>query len=170
MHYFSPVDKMQLLEIITHKGTSKETTAGAVQLGLKQGKTVITVGDGPGFYTTRILSFMMAELLRLFQEGVRPKQVDKLSKQFGWPVGAATLVDEVGIDVASHIGRFMKDEFGDRYTDADVTFMDDMVNGGNLGRKSGKGVYLYEKGSKDKPENPAALEIMDKTKVTPKME
>jgi len=170
MHYFSPVDKMQLLEIITHKGTSKETTSGAVQLGLKQGKTVITVGDGPGFYTTRILSFMMAELLRLFQEGVRPKQVDKLSKKFGWPVGAATLVDEVGIDVASHIGRFMKNEFGDRYTDADVSFMDEMVTGGNLGRKSGKGVYLYEKGSKDKPENPAALEIMDKTKVAPKME
>ncbi|CAD5121987.1 DgyrCDS10440 [Dimorphilus gyrociliatus] len=170
MHYFSPVDKMQLLEIITHKGTSKETTSAAVELGLKQGKTVITVGDGPGFYTTRILSFMMAELLRLFQEGVRPKQVDKLSKKFGWPVGAATLVDEVGIDVASHIGRFMKDEFGDRYTDADVSFMDDMVDGGNLGRKSGKGVYLYQKGSKDKPENPAAIEIMEKTKIEPKME
>jgi 3-hydroxyacyl-CoA dehydrogenase/enoyl-CoA hydratase/3-hydroxybutyryl-CoA epimerase len=143
MHYFSPVPKMPLLELVVTPKTSAEATATARGLGVRQGKTVIVVRDGPGFYTTRILSPYLDEAVRLIEEGARIEDVDKALRNFGFPVGPLALLDEVGIDVAAHV----TEEFGALYADRGLGASDvlpRMHREGLEGRKSGRGFYRYD--------------------------
>ncbi|MFL5345754.1 MAG: fatty acid oxidation complex subunit alpha FadJ [Hyalangium sp.] len=141
MHYFSPVHKMPLLEIITHPGTAEWVTATCVEVGRKQGKTVIVVNDGVGFYTSRILSPYMNEAAYLLAEGADIAELDKALVEFGFPVGPITLLDEVGIDVAHKVGPIMEAAFGKRL--AAPKTLDKVIEDGRLGRKNQKGFYTY---------------------------
>lgn len=146
MHYFSPVAKMPLLEIIRHPGTSDEVVVTAVELGKKQGKTVIVVNDGVGFYTSRILAPYMNEASWLLAEGVPVEDIDRAAKRFGFPVGPITLLDEVGIDTAEKVGHIMHAAFGDRL--APPPGLEKLIADGRTGRKGNKGFYRYEGGKK----------------------
>lgn len=147
MHYFSPVPMMPLLEIITHAGTSPEAAAAAMDVGSKQGKTPIFVKDVPGFYVNRCLAPFMSEVTALVAEGADLEVLDKAMKEFGMPVGPITLCDEVGIDVSHHVGKFMASaDLGVRMNGGNPDLIADMVKNGWLGRKTGKGFYLYPAG------------------------
>ena len=146
MHYFSPVNKMPLLEIIATPRTSKEAIATAVAIGKRQGKTVIVVGDGPGFYTSRVLGPYMNEAAQLLLDGAAIEDLDRALVQFGFPVGPITLLDEVGIDVGDKVGKILHEAFGARM--APPGALHDVVASGRLGRKNGKGFYTY--GGKEK--------------------
>ncbi|HTP26865.1 MAG TPA: fatty acid oxidation complex subunit alpha FadJ [Anaeromyxobacteraceae bacterium] len=141
MHYFSPVQKMPLLEVIKAEKTAPETVATAVALGKEQGKTVIVVNDGPGFYTTRILMPYITEAVELLFEGARIEDIDGALVAFGMPVGPVILMDEVGIDVCSKISKVLHQAFGDRMAPPKAVEL--LVADGRQGRKSRKGFYTY---------------------------
>ena len=141
LHFFSPVDKMPLLEIITHPGTAPWVVATSHAYGKAIGKTPIIVNDSPGFYANRILSPYMAEAALLLEEGVAIEEIDRAMTGWGYPVGPIKLYDEVGLDVAQKAGKIMSEAFADRFQPSQV--VDRMVGDGRLGRKNGKGFYKY---------------------------
>ena len=148
MHFFSPVAKMPLLEVVRHPGTSEETLATTVAVGRTMGKTVIVVGDGPGFFTSRVLGAMLNEAAWMLAEGANIERVDNAMTRWGWPVGPFALLDEVGLDVARHAGQVVHEALGERV--APPPIFERMIADKRLGRKGKRGFYLYEEGKKGK--------------------
>ncbi|HEV8178308.1 MAG TPA: 3-hydroxyacyl-CoA dehydrogenase NAD-binding domain-containing protein, partial [Gemmatimonadales bacterium] len=146
MHFFSPVDRMPLLEVIPTEATSRDTIVTAVRFGRRMGKTVIVVADRPGFWVNRILSPYLNEASHLLQEGVRIELIDSTMTEFGFPVGPVALLDEVGLDVAHKAGSVMHEAFGDRMKPA--ASLSRMLGATRLGRKNGRGFYHYKAGHK----------------------
>jgi 3-hydroxyacyl-CoA dehydrogenase/enoyl-CoA hydratase/3-hydroxybutyryl-CoA epimerase len=149
MHYFSPVPKMPLLEIVVTEQTAPEIVAACYDLGQKQGKTCIVVKDGPGFYVNRILAPYLNECLLMVDEGISFELVDKALIKKGFPVGPITLLDQVGLDIASHVTDSVRPLVEGREGVVINESVQKMAEAGRLGRKSGKGFYTYnEKGKR----------------------
>ncbi|OBU18739.1 multifunctional fatty acid oxidation complex subunit alpha [Photobacterium aquimaris] len=147
LHYFSPVEKMPLVEVIPHATTSDSTIATVVALAKKQGKTPIVVADKAGFYVNRILAPYMNEAAQLLLAGEPIEHIDTALLNFGFPVGPITLLDEVGVDIGAKISPILVAELGERFTTP--AMFDVLQQDGRKGRKSGKGFYLYNTKNKE---------------------
>jgi 3-hydroxyacyl-CoA dehydrogenase/enoyl-CoA hydratase/3-hydroxybutyryl-CoA epimerase len=142
MHYFSPADRMPLLEVVVTEQTAPGVTATCVAYGKRQGKTVIVVRDAAGFYTSRILAPYLNEAARLLTEGVAIESLDRALVDFGFPVGPLTLLDDVGIDVGYEVSGILGRAFGPRMQPP--AGLQQLVDQGSLGKKSGRGFYVHD--------------------------
>jgi len=157
MHFFNPVDRMPLVEVVRGAATSDPTVATIYRFALALGKVPVVVRDGPGFLVNRILGPYLNEAGFLLGDGATVEQIDRVAKDFGMPMGPLRLIDEIGLDVSRHAGASLHEAFGDRLTPAPaLTAMGDT---GRLGRKGGSGFYTYEKG-REKGVDPSIYEAL----------
>ncbi len=165
MHFFNPVNKMPLVEVIRGKETSDETVAAVVAYAAKMGKSPIVVNDCPGFYINRVLFPYFAGFSQLVLEGADFVAVDKvMEKQFGWPMGPAYLLDVVGIDTADHCTGVMSAGFPTRMAKIDNDPVSALYNANRLGQKNGGGFFDYGKDKRGKPTKvaaPSAYELLN---------
>lgn len=146
MHFFNPVNRMPLVEIVRGKNTTDETVATIFNLCKKTGKTPIVVNDGPGFLVNRLLVPYLVESISLLEEGHGIKAVDAAMRLFGMPMGPLELFDEIGIDVAWKVANILKQSMSDRMAESDI--LEKMVKDKRLGKKSGAGFYIYRQNKK----------------------
>ena len=157
LHFFSPVEKMPLVEVIPHAGTSPQTVATVVKLAKKLGKTPVVVADKAGFYVNRILAPYINEAIRLLTEGATIEQIDSTLVKFGFPVGPIQLLDEVGIDTGTKIMPVLEVAYGERFSPP-ANVISAVLNDDRKGRKNGRGFYLYgAKGRKSKKQPDPAI-------------
>ena len=161
MHFFNPVHRMPLVEVVRGAATSDDTIATIYALSLRLGKVPVVVADGPGFLVNRILTPYLNEAGWLLAEGVSVEAIDAAARAFGMPMGPLRLVDEVGIDVSTHAGAIMHEALGERLEPAPPLVA--LGASGRLGRKGGSGFYTYEDGK----EKGVDTSIYDALGVTP---
>jgi len=142
-HFFNPVHRMPLIEIITTEKTSKETTVSTIEFAKRLGKTPIVVKDAPGFLVNRILLAYINEAGRLLEQGSTIEQLDKVATDFGMPMGPFTLSDEVGLDVGVKVLHILEAGLGSRFKPSGI--FDEVFALKLLGKKSGKGFYIHGK-------------------------
>lgn len=161
LHYFSPVEKMPLVEVILHQSTSAQTISTTVALAKAQGKTPIVVQDKAGFYVNRILAPYMNEAARILVSGEPVEKIDKALVDFGFPVGPMNLLDEVGVDIGAKITPILENAFGSRFSAPNL--FDILLEDKRLGKKSGKGFYKYTKCKKTakKEVDPKVYELLN---------
>ena len=152
LHFFNPVDRMPLVEIIAGERSSPEAVATAHAFAIRLGKTPVIVKDGPGFLVNRILTFYLNEALQMLLEGVRMEALDKSMELFGMPMGPFALLDQVGLDTAGHVASVLRAAFGER-AGATVDVLETLVSAGRLGRKSASGFYRYRNGKRQSTDN-----------------
>lgn len=157
MHFFNPVDRMPLVEVIRGAKTSDAAMATVASFARKLGKTVVICNDGPGFVVNRVLGPYMNESGFLLEEGNTIESIDEAMVDFGMPMGPMALLDEVGIDVAAKVGAILKERFAGRIQQSAV--VDKLYADHRLGKKGGKGLYLYEDGKRKSPD-PAVYKIV----------
>ncbi len=147
LHFFNPVNKMPLVEIIKHSKVSDETIQSLYKFVVESKKTPVVVNDGPGFLVNRILATYLNEAGYMLEEGYTIQELDKVATDFGLPMGPCHLMDEVGIDVSNKVGKILFDGLGDRFRPSELSSK--VLELGLLGKKGSKGFYLYdEKGKK----------------------
>ncbi|MEA3250358.1 MAG: fatty acid oxidation complex subunit alpha FadB [Pseudomonadota bacterium] len=151
MHFFNPVHRMPLVEVIRGEKTSDAAVAATVAYARKMGKTPIVVNDCPGFLVNRVLFPYFGGFSFLVEQGADYERVDKVMEKFGWPMGPAYLLDVVGMDTAVHANEVMAEGFPERMARDEKTAIQVMYENGRLGQKNGKGFYRYEEDKKGKP-------------------
>jgi 3-hydroxyacyl-CoA dehydrogenase/enoyl-CoA hydratase/3-hydroxybutyryl-CoA epimerase len=150
MHFFNPVDRMPLVEVVAGERSAPWAVNTAFELARKLGKTAVLVTDTPGFLVNRLLTFSLGEALWLLDEGSPVEDIDRAMKRWGMPMGPIALTEEVGIDVAFEVARTLNGAFGDRLPLPG--WIDRLTEDGRLGAKNAKGFYRYEKGERQEPD------------------
>jgi 3-hydroxyacyl-CoA dehydrogenase/enoyl-CoA hydratase/3-hydroxybutyryl-CoA epimerase len=144
LHFFNPVHRMPLVEVVRTEASSPDALAAAFGFVLDMDKTPVLVADRPGFLVNRLLAPYLNEAGYLLQEGASVEAVDKTLLEFGMPMGPCRLLDEIGFDIAEHVASEMEGAFGERMRPGDV--VSKLREDGRLGRKNGRGFYTYQNG------------------------